>query len=327
IIRHLEQQGHKIKVVSSNHTYDLLRDKCDIQKVFGLRFALKNNEVKYVQTFFRNLFHSPQGLKDIQGVLKIFGEFKPDIVLSDFEPISAFVSHLKSVPLISVDNQHRLTRVAVSYPRKYWSEAHLAEAVTTCMVPSADAYVVLDFAQDEVTEEKTYLVPPILRPAVLASTTTTGEHVLIYISGEFKRLPEVLKNLAIPFRVYGWDENKSEGNITFWRKGAGDFLGDLASCRAVVANAGFSLISEALHLGKPYLAMPIGGQFEQVLNAYRLEQLGYGEHCDILNQESIEHFLGNMEKYRQNLNQYEKFGNERALKKIDERISYFAKSI
>ena len=36
------------------------------------------------------------------------------------------------------------------------------------------------------------------------------------------------------------------------------------------------LISEALYLGKPYLALPMQGQFEQQLNAFCLEQLGYG---------------------------------------------------
>jgi uncharacterized protein (TIGR00661 family) len=44
----------------------------------------------------------------------------------------------------------------------------------------------------------------------------------------------------------------------------------------VIANSGFSLICEALYLGKPYLAIPVRHQFEQVLNAYYVDKMGYG---------------------------------------------------
>src|SRR6185369_12152091 len=41
------------------------------------------------------------------------------------------------------------------------------------------------------------------------------------------------------------------------------FLRDLSGAKAVIANAGFSLISEGLYLDKPYLAIPVKNQFEQ----------------------------------------------------------------
>ena len=53
-------------------------------------------------------------------------------------------------------------------------------------------------------------------------------------------------------------------------------LQDLVGANAVIANAGFSLVSEALHLGKPYLAIPVKRQFEQVLNAYYVDKMNYG---------------------------------------------------
>jgi uncharacterized protein (TIGR00661 family) len=54
------------------------------------------------------------------------------------------------------------------------------------------------------------------------------------------------------------------------------FLEDLAGCRAVIANSGFSLISESPYLGKPYLAIPVRHQCEQVLNAYYVDKMGCG---------------------------------------------------
>ena len=52
------------------------------------------------------------------------------------------------------------------------------------------------------------------------------------------------------------------------------FLDHLARCRAFVGSAGFESICEAHYLGKPTLAVPTRGQFEQVLNAWDAERCG-----------------------------------------------------
>jgi uncharacterized protein (TIGR00661 family) len=54
-------------------------------------------------------------------------------------------------------------------------------------------------------------------------------------------------------------------------------VNDLASARAVVCTAGFTLLSEARHLGKPVLAVPNRGFFEQALNALYLRHSRAGE--------------------------------------------------
>ena len=77
-----------------------------------------------------------------------------------------------------------------------------------------------------------------------------------------------------------------------------------ATANAIVANAGFSLISEALHLGKPYLAVPVKSQFEQIFNAYYINQMGYGAYWEELEKEKVESFLFNLDVYRSNLQQY-----------------------
>jgi uncharacterized protein (TIGR00661 family) len=62
--------------------------------------------------------------------------------------------------------------------------------------------------------------------------------------------------------------------ITVFEPMTEGFLHDLARCKGVIATAGFTLITESLHLGKPYLALPMRGQFEQELNALLLAELG-----------------------------------------------------
>ncbi|MDY7027498.1 MAG: glycosyltransferase family protein, partial [Spirochaetota bacterium] len=55
-----------------------------------------------------------------------------------------------------------------------------------------------------------------------------------------------------------------------------DFVSALAGCRGVITNSGHQLLSEALHLGKPVLSIPMEGQFEQKLNAEMLNKAGRG---------------------------------------------------
>lgn len=52
------------------------------------------------------------------------------------------------------------------------------------------------------------------------------------------------------------------------------FMASLASCRAFVGSAGFESICEAFWFGKPVLAVPTEGQFEQTLNAWDAERVG-----------------------------------------------------
>ena len=84
------------------------------------------------------------------------------------------------------------------------------------------------------------------------------------------------------------------------------FLKDLKNCKAIIATAGFTLISEALFLGKPYFALPLKGQFEQTLNALCLKQAGFGDFVEIdeINEKKILDFLKTLDKYEEKLKNY-----------------------
>ncbi|MCL4259129.1 MAG: hypothetical protein KJZ52_00755, partial [Anaerolineales bacterium] len=60
-------------------------------------------------------------------------------------------------------------------------------------------------------------------------------------------------------------EDSVDGNLEFKPRSEEGFVEDLRTARGVVAGGGFSLMSEAVYLGKPMLAMPLLGQFEQTM--------------------------------------------------------------
>ncbi|MBN1852039.1 MAG: hypothetical protein JW829_04915, partial [Pirellulales bacterium] len=120
------------------------------------------------------------------------------------------------------------------------------------------------------------------------------------------------------FFVYGCDRLDAEGTMTFKPFSRDGFLRDLATAKAVMATAGFTLISESLYLRKPYMAMPMQGQFEQELNAFQLERLGFGKNVPDLGPEAMGDFLYRIPDYLDRLQTYEAAGNGAIKAKLDE---------
>jgi len=317
IITHLQKRGHKVKVVSYDKGYKNLSPHFDVEKIFGLHFVYKKNEVQYIPTLFKNLLKTNEATKSVNKVVKIVEDFQPDFIFTDFEPISGLVANIKKLPLISIDNQHRLTNMKIEYPKKYEQDAIAAKAVTNLMVFNSKACLVTSFFRSKALRKGTYVFPPILRNEILKLKTKEGDYILVYFTSKFGEMLEILKKINKKFVVYGFNQNKKEENLIFKKASRTTFLHDLAGCQGIIANSGFTLMTEALYLRKPYLAVPVKGQFEQVLNAYYLEKLGYGKYWDELDREKIEAFLYNLDYYKKELKKYQKENNSKIFKKID----------
>lgn len=324
IITHLEAQGHAVHVVSSDRGLRNLKSDFEVTEIYGLRLAYVRNRVRYRKTIVGNLLKAPRAGKSMKRLTRLAQEWGIDLVVTDFEPLSCRAGHHLRLPVISIDNQHLLTRAEISYPRECRNEATAAKLVTRMMTHGCDAYLVISFFEAPLRRKDTFLFPPILRQAVLQARPTNGEAVLVYVTAPSAELAELLKRIRQRFVCYGFDREGEEGNLVFRKPSLDGFLADLAGCKAVLANSGFSLISEALHLRKPYLAWPLKRQFEQVFNAFYIQKMGYGAYWEELNKERIEAFLFNLDEYREKLAGYPAQDNSRIFGKLDELISRYA---
>lgn len=320
IIEYLQSKGHKIKVISYDRGYKNLSPFFDVEEIFGLKFTLENNEVQYIKTLVDNLLKTPEAAASIERVSKMIDDSEIQIVFSDFEPISCIAANIKKIPLISIDNQHRLTNTKFEYPRRYEQEALAAKAVVNLMIFNSRACLVTTFHKAEVTNPKTFLFPPILRKDILGAKPQSQDYILVYLSFQFKNVVDILKNIKAKFVVYGIDRDDTEDNIVFKKASQKGFLEDLINCKAVIATAGFTLMTEALYLDKPYLALPVKKQFEQIVNAYYLDKLGYGKYWEEIDKGKVELFLSNLDEYRKNLAGYQREDNSRIFRKIDQLI-------
>jgi uncharacterized protein (TIGR00661 family) len=149
--------------------------------------------------------------------------------------------------------------------------------------------------------EQVVQVGPLLRGAVLAAEPSAAGHVVSYLRRHTP--PAVLEALAacgLPVRVYGLGVRESCGSMTFHEIDESRFVADLAACTAVVAAGGNQLIGEALHLGKPLLALPESAHAEQLMNGHFLRGMGCGDFMPLerVDADRVRAFLGGLDRYR-----------------------------
>jgi uncharacterized protein (TIGR00661 family) len=319
IAAHLQRQGHKVKLASYDRGYRNLKDQFDVLEIAGLTIVSEDNQVAKLKTLTANLAKIPAGTRALKALKDTFAEYQPDAVICDFEPITAYLAGHYNLPLISLDNQHRMRYMQFEVPTHLKKDALLTETIVRAMVPTPWVSLITTFHFHPLKNDRSFLFPPILREEVLHLRPGETDAILFYATSGFDSLLDILKTFPREnFFIYGYDRGDLEGNLQFKPFSKEGFLADLAACKAVIATAGFTLISEALHLGKPQLAFPMQGQFEQHLNAHMLEHQGYGAQCQLPDHKSIAAFLYDIPHYRQQLQNYPRAGNSAITDKLDE---------
>ena len=319
ILSHLIAAGHEVRAASYGRGCANLEDDFDVLEIQGLRIAASDNSVSLTRTVGGNLARLPELVAAVREVKRqLFERFRPHCVFTDFEPSTAYLARHFELPLVSLDNQHRMRYMRHPVPRGLRREALMTKAIIRAMVPPPDVSLIATFHFGTVQNRRTFLFPPILRREVLDLEPSDGDHVVAYFNKSYDRMLELFERFPRQrFIVYGQQETPDRPNVRFRPFGKA-FLVDLASAKAVIATAGFTLTTETLHLGKPFLALPMKGQFEQQLNALMLEDLGYGRNGGQATAGTLRDFFDRLSEYRERLSGYRAEDNRRVLAKVDE---------
>jgi uncharacterized protein (TIGR00661 family) len=323
ILTHLTKKGHAIKIVVSGRAHAYLKKHFpDVEEIHGLHIAYEDNAVKRRRTAWELLKEAPEGARrNFEKFLDISDSFKPEVVISDFESFSYYFGKEKRLPVISIDNMQVLNRceLEVEIPKEEKADYQIAKNVVKAKLPGCFHYLITSFFFPKVRKRNTSLYPPILRDEILAAKPTPGEHILVYqTSTSNTELVSVLQSMKEHrFYVYGLRRDEDCGNVQLRDFSETRFVDDLAASRAVLAGGGFSLMGEAVYLGKPLFSVPVQHQFEQVLNALYLEKYGYGEYHRGLEPAAIEAFLGKVDGYAKNLEGHKQEGNRLIFAALD----------
>jgi uncharacterized protein (TIGR00661 family) len=319
---------HDVRVMASGAAFKYLEPRLGhVSEIFGPSFAMDHGEIRRWATVRHTMSAATRELPgSVKRWMGVVDEWRPDVVVTDFEPLAGIYARTSYVPLVCVDNIHMIDRCRHDdeITAGALDDYRIARAVTRAMVPAAGDYVITTFFRPPLARGRTVLVPPIVRPDIVAAKPVRGDHLLVYSSGS-DDLIDALRGCGMPSRVYGMRDGDevgtTDGPIEYRARSVDGFLQDLVSARGVITGGGFSLLSEAVYLGKPVLSVPLGGQFEQLMNARYLQREGFGMCAPAIDTATLAAFLDELDSYHDRLEAYVQDGNEEAIATISERVT------
>ncbi|WP_111978047.1 MJ1255/VC2487 family glycosyltransferase [Algibacillus agarilyticus] len=247
----------------------------DYQTRNGISFTSANGRVQHFETL-RNL-KLATFIQDVKS-LDLSGY---DLVLNDFEPVSAWAARKQNVKCMAISHQ-----------------ASFLRPVPTKGLTWLDSVILQHFAPSDIQLGVHWyhfgynIIPPFIEPMV--QNETSSNKIMVYLPFEsLDYVTSILTGLSdYEFCCYHPDaQNLVLDNIEFKALSRETFKFDLAASTGVIANAGFELSSEAISYGKPLLLKPLNGQFEQKSNAHTLSLLGLADVLPDLDMDAIETWL------------------------------------
>jgi uncharacterized protein (TIGR00661 family) len=196
-----------------------------------------------------------------------------DLVISDFEPISAYSAKRYGIKSIGISNQASIKK-SISFFSLF------IRYFAPC-----DYYIPLDYTDN---------YQPIISSYLLDTKKSDNNFYLVYLSAySLDYIKEELEKSDKKFKVYSVDvlNDYNYKNIEFKKSSKENFQLDLINCSGVITASGFSTTSEALVLGKKLWSIPVIGQLEQTSNAEKLNEMGV--YTDNLTSENLENWLSN----------------------------------
>ncbi|PSW15121.1 glycosyltransferase [Photobacterium sanctipauli] len=277
--RALASQGAEVDYLFSGRPADQYFDMegfGDYQTRRGLTFVTEKGQLNQWKTLINN---RPLALlKDIKQ-LDLSGY---DLVLNDFEPVSAWAARRQNVHCIGLSHQNAFLK-DVPKQKARWSDS----LITRYFAPSSLALGVHWYHFDQM----------ILPPIVPASQHKIGNDGSILVYLPFEQLELVLEMLTrfdqTKFYCFHPDarHDYEHENVSVHQLHREHFHQRMHQCNGVVANGGFELPSEAISLGKKLLLKPLHGQYEQQSNVMTLELMGLAQSMSYLSSSSLGRWL------------------------------------
>jgi uncharacterized protein (TIGR00661 family) len=279
----------------------------EVRAIEGLKFHYKQGRLDLRKTIGAGLKLWRTLESRLGPLLEQMERERPDLVISDFEPLVARAARRLGVPVLSLDHQHFL--LAYDLHSLSWKLQLMARSMRLAVWAfgiGQQKTVVSAFYSPSLKRgyEDVVQVGPLLRPALRDVQPTVGDYVVSYLRRSTPpRVIDLLEALSVPVRVFGLGESPPRGQVEFHPVDEQAFTRSLAGANAVVAAAGNQLLGESLYLGKPFFALPEEKHFEQCINAHFLRQLGGGDWCAIerVQQRDLERFMVEREAYRAKL--------------------------
>ena len=305
IIEKLKEVGFDVDIITSG-TNSQLSLPFEIKKQFdGLSFFYnKKGGINWLKTILS--INLKVFLKDLNYDVSDY-----DLVISDFEPVSAWSAKRYKIKSIGIGNQYSFLSNKTPRPRfkDIFSELFI-KYFAPCKENIGINYERYD----------SFITLPIINESLLNKEVSDNKFFLVYLpSMSSKFISDEIKKYGFhSWKVYSNDVKKDTNNgiVKLRKLDKDNFTNDLLNCSGVITASGFSTTSEALVLGKKLWSIPIKGQYEQLCNAKSLKKMGV--FTEDLNKKTIFDWLFKYKSIKYNWND--------PIDEIIEKIKIYGKS-
>lgn len=263
IIPHLQKRGQVDVLLSGN--------QCELKLPFEVRYRFHGlsfifgdkGGINFTKTYKNN--RTRRFMREVNSL-----DVSPyDLVISDFEPVSAWACILAQKRCIGLSNQASILTQGAPVVE---SGDMLGKFILQNYAPVSDAYG-FHFQQYNPS-----IFTPIVRKEVRQLKTSNNGHYLVYLPAHSdERIVKALKHFSdVEWQVFSKHGNEGFIDENVWLRPINNeqYLQSLASCAGILCAAGFGATTEALFLGKKLCVVPMKRQFEQQCNALALQQMG-----------------------------------------------------
>jgi uncharacterized protein (TIGR00661 family) len=210
------------------------------------------------------LMNLPRLLRDIRNLpLKQY-----DLIINDFEPVSAWACKLQKIPAVSLS--HQCSFISPKTPR--YAKRSWKESLFKYYSPTA-YHVGFHFERYD-----DFIHTPVIRSGIRNLETSNAGHYTVYLPAYDDKLLAGLLNKTrkVEWHVFSKRQKTPyrQGNVQIFPVNNEAFNNSLASCEGLLTGGGFEGPAEALFLQKKVLMIPMKGQYEQQCNALSASRLG-----------------------------------------------------
>lgn len=192
-----------------------------------------------------------------------------DLIINDFEPVSAWACKLKKIPCVSLSHQSAVLAPNAPKPKK---KDPLGKLILKKYAPTTKQYGFHFKAYED------SIFTPVIRQDIRLANCTMGEHYTVYLpSYDDEKILSILSKIKeVTWDVFSKHNKKTitNKNITVQPITNEAFVTSMATSKGILCGAGFETPAEALFMKKKLLVIPMKGQYEQQCNAAALKDMG-----------------------------------------------------
>lgn len=261
--------------------------KAPVQQFESVNFlpSAKNRKADMTRSILYNLVTLPKYQKSVRFLMSAIKNSGADVVVNFYELLTGLTYLLYNIriPQICIGHQYLFLHKDFNMPHHGFAGASALNFYSRLTAIGASRHLALSFRKmPDDPGHNIRVVPPLLRPEVLASTPSQGKYIHGYMlnagfASDVMKWHHMHPEVELRFFWDKWSEGpvkKYDDTLTFYTLDDKEFLKQMAGCMAYASTAGFESICEAMYLGKPVLMVP--SHVEQECNAYDATRYGAG---------------------------------------------------